>query len=100
MNAFLSITITLGSIGLVILMAWSLWSLNRSPLNPVQRIWWMFAILILPGVGSLAWMWWILRYYPRRKLSEPDWEPGAQREQRYTAERPRPSRGRYRHPAD
>ncbi|HIY86214.1 MAG TPA: hypothetical protein H9822_07185 [Candidatus Yaniella excrementavium] len=86
---------TLGAIALVGFMAWSLWSLTRSPLNPVQRLWWVLAVLILPGIGSLAWWWWIRRHYPRRKAQDPDWDPSVSKSTRAQQGRPRPSRARY-----
>lgn len=88
------------ALGVVAIMGWSIWSLNHAPLNSVQRLWWVFAVLILPGIGSLAWLWWIGRYYPRRKAQEPDWDPALQRHSRARLGRPRPSRGRYRSPGE
>lgn len=76
-------------------MVWSLWSLSQSPLNPVQRVWWILAVLILPGFGSVAWWWWIKRHYPRRKAEDPDWDPAVNKHVRGQQGRPRPSRGRY-----
>lgn len=87
---------TTGAIALAIFMVWSLWSLSNSPLNATQRVWWVFAVLILPGVGSFAWWWWIKRYYPRRKREDAEWDPAANSDSRAAGGRPRPSRGRYR----
>lgn len=100
MNTVVDIGITLVAIALVIFMAWSLWSLGKSPLNPTQRIWWLFAIIILPGIGSFAWWWWIKRYYPRRHAEDPQWDPASKKQASSQMGRPRPSRGRYRHPGD
>src|SRR5690625_7889307 len=70
MNTLGDVAFTISALVLVGLMVWSLWNLSDSPLNPMQRIWWMLAILILPGVGSISWWWWIRRYYPRRRSEE------------------------------
>src|SRR5699024_1493881 len=59
MNTLGDVAFTISALVLVGLMVWSLWNLSDSPLNPMQRIWWMLAILILPGVGSISWWWWI-----------------------------------------
>lgn len=81
-------------------MVWSIWNLSSSPLHPVQRLWWIFAIIILPGLGSFAWLWWIKRYYPRRKATDPDWDPAAKNYTQQPMGRPRPGRGKYRTPGD
>ena len=91
----MDIAVTVGAIALVGFMVWSLWSLTHSPLNPVQRLWWVLAVLILPGVGSIAWWWWIQRHYPRRKAEDPDWDPAVSKFSRAQQGRPRPSRNRY-----
>lgn len=88
------------ALGLVAIMGWSLWSLSNAPLNSVQRLWWVFAVIILPGVGALAWLWWIKRYYPRRKAQDPRWDPAAAPHGAIRTGRPRPSRGRYRTPGE
>lgn len=80
-------------------MLWSLMNLSRAPLHPVERLWWMLAIVILPGVGSLAWLWWIKRYYPRRKAMDPDWDPSTRDNTPRRLGRPRPGRGKYHHPS-
>lgn len=58
----------------------------------------MLGIVILPGIGSAAWLWWIKRYYPRRKAADPDWDPAAEQTSTVRQGRPRPGRGKYRPP--
>lgn len=96
----LQAAMNLGVLALVILMTWSLWNLSNSPLHSVQRLWWVFAVLILPGIGSLAWMWWIKRYYPQRKAQDPQWDPATTHHTSLAQRRPRPSRGKYTQPGD
>lgn len=83
---------------LAVFMLWSLLNLSSSPLHPVQRLWWMLSIVILPGIGSAAWLWWIKRYYPRRKAADPSWDPAERRSSTAMPGRPRPGRGKYRSP--
>src|SRR5699024_12336124 len=94
MNTLGDVAFTISALVLVSLMVWSLWNLSDSPLNPMQRIWWMLAILILPGVGSISW-WWIRRYYPRRKVEDPHWDPAVDKHVQSQVGRPRPGRGRH-----
>ncbi len=94
-NTLGELSLTASALLLVVFMVWSLWSLSSSPLDPMQRIWWVLAILILPGIGSICWWWWIRRYYPRRKAEDPDWYPGADKNLGSQVGRPRPGRGRY-----
>src|SRR5690625_6606249 len=96
MNTLGDVAFTISALVLVGLMVWSLWNLSDSPLNPMQRIWWMLAILILPGVGSISWWWWIRRYYPRRKAEDPHWDSAVDKHVQNQVGRPRPGRGRYR----
>jgi len=81
-------------------MLWSLMNLSSSPLHPTKRLWWMLGIIILPGIGSLAWLWWIKRYYPRRKALEPDWDPVTNQTNPPVMGRPRPGSGKYQRPSD
>lgn len=92
MSTFIDLMLTIGSVGLVVLMAWSLWNLTSAPLNGIQRLWWVFAILIVPGVGSLVWWWWIKRYYPGRKAQDPSWDPAQRPTTQQIGGRPRPNR--------
>lgn len=95
----LEIVFLVGFASLAVFMLWSLVNLSSSPLHPVQRLWWMLGIIILPGVGSVAWLWWIKRYYPRRKAADPDWNPADRRHpSAAVSRRPRPGRGRYDRP--
>lgn len=100
MNTTLNVVVTVGSFGLVVLMAWSLWSLLAAPLHEIQRMWWVLGILIVPGLGSLVWWWWIKYYYPRRKAEDPDWDPSRRKSTRTYTGRPRPSRRRHEQPLD
>jgi len=99
-NILGEVAITASALLLVVLMVWSLWNLSNSPLNPTQRIWWVLAVLILPGLGSMCWWWWIRRYYPRRKAADPTWDPAVHKNLQSEAGRPRPGRRRYRGPTD
>lgn len=91
----LELVLFVGFAGLAAFMLWSLFSLGSSPLHPVQRLYWMLGIVILPGIGSAAWLWWIKRYYPRRKALEPGWDPADRApSSATTTRRPRPGRVR------
>src|SRR5699024_12425911 len=96
----LEIVFLVGFASLAVFMLWSLANLSSSPLHPVQRLWWMLGIIILPGVGSAAWLWWIKPYYPRRKAPDPHWNPPARHGPSAAVSRPpRPGRCRYQRPA-
>lgn len=50
-------------------------SLLRGPLDERRRLPWAVAMLVLPVVGSLIWLWWRHRHYPARRRAQPDWDP-------------------------
>lgn len=52
-------------------------TLSRSPLDERRRVPWVLAIVCLPGLGSLAWLWWRYRHYPARRAEQPDWDPNS-----------------------
>lgn len=65
-----SVSLTAGAIwvgGLV--------SLARGPLDARARLPWAVAMLILPVLGALIWLWWRHRYYPARRREQPGWDP-------------------------
>lgn len=52
-------------------------TLSRSPLDERRRLPWVLAVVCLPGLGTLVWFWWRYRYYPARRVEQPDWDPNS-----------------------
>lgn len=52
-------------------------TLSRSPLDERRRVPWVLAIVCLPGLGALVWLWWRYRYYPARRAEQPSWDPNS-----------------------
>ncbi|GEM_PF-1302751 len=52
-------------------------TLSRSSLDERRRVPWVLAIVCLPGLGSLVWLWWRYRYYPARRAEQPGWDPNS-----------------------